>query len=119
MVTGEYTVEIMMPRNWRWRPFLVSEPLHRATDFRHLFRNTHGPAVFLPELRATVYWPRPLHLPVRWAYKAYAWWLGHFIFPLARPVLTEGEAIWSPFRWVLDLFEWHGDAPTLRRVEAA
>ena len=113
----DYTVEVMMPRHWRWTPFLVAHKVWGEVQFQHLLRNTHAPAIFVPELRATIYWPRPLHLPVRWAYKAYAWWLWHFIFPLARPVLTESEAIWMPFRWVLDAFEWHGDAPTLRRIE--
>ena len=114
---GAYTVEVIGPRNWRWRPFLVSEPLHRATDVRHLFEGTHSPAIYLPELLATVYWPRPLHLPVRWAYKAYVWWLWYFIFPMARHVLVQGVAIWLPLHWPLNLFEWHGEPPILRRTE--
>ena len=115
-MTG-YTVEVIGPRNWRWRPFLVDEPRVAGSAFHQLFSPTHARAIFLPELNASIFWPRPLHLPVRWAYKAYVWWLWRFIFPLARHVLPQGERIWLPLRWPLHLFEWHSEPPILRRVE--
>ena len=112
----ECMIEILMPRHWRWTPFLVVDKLARDVEFQRLFRNTHAPTIRLPALRAAIYWPRPLHLPVGWAHGAYVFWLHKIIWPLARHVVSEGGRLWEPLLWPLYLLEWHGAPPTLRQI---
>lgn len=107
---------VEFPRHWRWHGFLVDEPVRVSDNFRRLIEATHGPAIYVPQMGATLYWPRPLHLPMRWLHKAYVWWLWHFIFPLARHVLGEGKVIWKPLRWPLEVMERSGEAPTVRLI---
>jgi len=111
-----YTIEIQMPRHWQWKPFLVSSKIEREAEFRRLFRHTHAPTIHLPALRATIYWPRPLHLPIRWLYGAYIWWARRFIWPFAEHVIADGQELWPWLWWPIDLMERYGDPPTLRQI---